>query len=448
MKRLQEEKKQLIAKQKQDKKNEKAEKKAAKKANKNTAGTGTSFGMKLVTAACVGLVFGACAFGGFFAVSKLAPKSDSDVKNEQIAESAPGIEEDLNEKGIPAQSQGDYTPTKATYVESDISEVVKDVMPSMVSIINKYTATASFFFGQQFSEEAEASGSGIIIAENDTELLIATNNHVVEDSDSLEVTFIDGSTAPARIKGTDSDMDLAVILVKKSDLSSSTQKEIAVATLGDSDNLSLGEPVIAIGNALGYGQSVTSGIVSALDRELDMEDGSTGKFIQTDAAINPGNSGGALLNMKGEVIGINSSKIGGSNVDAMGFAIPITAANPIIGELMEHQIREKVQDDEVGYMGISPQEVTSELSARYNIPVGVYVIEVEEGLAADKAGMVKGDIIVKLDGDKIKSNEDLYEAMSYHAAGTTVPITVMRFTDGKYEELELSITFGSRPKDN
>ena len=240
-------------------------------------------------------------------------------------------------------------------------------------------------------------------------------------------------------------MDLAVIAVSLNDLSEDTKNAITVATLGSSDDLKLGEPVIAIGNALGYGQSVTNGIVSALNREITLENGSTGTFIQTNAAINPGNSGGALLNMNGEVIGINSNKIGGTTVEGMGYAIPITSASPIIADLMERQTRSKVAEDEVGYIGISLQEVTSQISQMYNMPEGIYVVSVEDGSAAANAGIMKGDIITRFDGNRITSYSDLQNVLQYYATGDSASITVQRPQNGEYVSVELNLTLGSRP---
>ena len=341
-------------------------------------------------------------------------------------------------------TQSAQLATNVTYVESDVSNVVEKVMPAMVSIVNNFTETANVF-GQQYTQEEAASGSGIIVGKTDDELLIVSNNHVVESADTLTVTFIDGSEAQAQVKGLDSDMDLAVIAVSLNDLSDDTKNAITVATLGSSDDLKLGEPVIAIGNALGYGQSVTNGIVSALNREITLENGSTGTFIQTNAAINPGNSGGALLNMNGEVIGINSNKIGGTAVEGMGYAIPITSASPIIADLMERQTRTKVAEDEVGYIGISLQEVTSQISQMYNMPEGIYVVSVEEGSAAANAGIMKGDIITKFDGSSISSYSDLQKTLQYYAVGDSVTVTVQRPQNGEYVSIELNLTLGSRP---
>jgi len=404
------------------------------------------FWKKALTSIALGVMFGAFAGVGFYGVNQLTG-TEKAQSTEAISESdnsiqAADIQEALKDAGINLSSV-----SNVTYVDSAISDVVEDVMPAMVSIINNYTETTRFW-GQTYSQEGQASGSGIIVSENDTELLIVTNHHVVDGATSLEVTFIDGSAAEAKIKGTDSDMDLAVIAVKKEDMSSESMDAITIATLGDSDNLKLGEPVIAIGNALGYGQSVTNGIVSALDREIEMEDGSVGTFIQTNAAINPGNSGGALLNINGEVIGINSNKIGGEAVEGMGYAIPITSASPIISELLERQTRDRVEDSERGYIGITLQEVSAQIAEMYNMPEGVYVVSVEEGSGAQNAGLVKGDIITKFDGQKITSNTDLQEAIQYFAVGDTTKITIQRFENGEYVEHEYTITLGGRPSVN
>lgn len=317
-------------------------------------------------------------------------------------------------------------------------------MPAMVSIVKDYTETSSFW-GRTYSEDRQGSGSGIIVAQSDTELVLVTNHHVVEGASKLTVTFIDGSTAEAQIKGSDADMDLAVIAIPIDSLGEETKSVIAVAKLGDSESLRLGEQVVAIGNALGYGQSVSGGWVSALNREVSFSDGSTGSFIQTDAAINPGNSGGALMNMNGEVIGINSSKIGGEYVDGIGFAIPISAARPIIENLMTKETRFKVAEDETGYMGISLQTVTAEFSYLYGVPEGVLILETEEGSAADNAGMLGGDVIVRFEGEKIQSYEDLQEVMQYYRPGSQVTVVVKRLLNGRYTDVELEMTLGERP---
>ena len=394
---------------------------------------------KAMVSVSLGLFFGLFAGIGFYAVQQgtgmLKTGTDTAVVDEVTSEAA-----------TESSQSTPQLATNVTYVESDVSDVVEKVMPAMVSIVNNFTETANVF-GQQYTQEEAASGSGIIVGKTDDELLIVSNNHVVESADTLNVTFIDGSEAQAQVKGLDSDMDLAVIAVSLNDLSDDTKNAITVATLGSSDDLKLGEPVIAIGNALGYGQSVTNGIVSALNREITLENGATGTFIQTNAAINPGNSGGALLNMNGEVIGINSNKIGGTAVEGMGYAIPITSASPIIADLMERQTRTKVAEDEVGYIGISLQEVTSQISQMYNMPEGIYVVSVEEGSAAANAGIMKGDIITKFDGSSISSYSDLQKTLQYYAAGDSATITVQRPQNGEYVSIELNLTLGSRPAD-
>jgi serine protease Do len=405
---------------------------------------------KAMVSVSLGLFFGLFAGIGFYAVQQGTGmlKTGTDIAV---------VDEVTSEAATESSQSTPQLATNVTYVESDVSDVVEKVMPAMVSIVNNFTETANVF-GQQYTQEEAASGSGIIVGKTDDELLIVSNNHVVESADTLTVTFIDGSEAQAQVKGLDSDMDLAVIAVSLNDLSDDTKNAITVATLGSSDDLKLGEPVIAIGNALGYGQSVTNGIVSALNREITLENGATGTFIQTNAAINPGNSGGALLNMNGEVIGINSNKIGeviginsnkigGTAVEGMGYAIPITSASPIIADLMERQTRNKVAEDEVGYIGISLQEVTSQISQMYNMPEGIYVVSVEEGSAAANAGIMKGDIITKFDGSSISSYSDLQKTLQYYAAGDSATITVQRPQNGEYVSVELNLTLGSRPAD-
>ena len=322
---------------------------------------------------------------------------------------------------------------------TDVTDVVEVVMPSVVSITNTSVVTQNFW-GQQFTSENDSSGSGFIVGENENELLIVTNNHVVTDSTELKVQFIDETVATAKIKGTDSSMDLAVLAVSLEQLEEKTKETISIAVLGDSEALRVGEPAIAIGNALGYGQSVTTGVISALNRQIMVEDGTTiGNLIQTDAAINPGNSGGALLNVRGEVVGINSNKMGGSAIEGMGYAIPISKAKPIIEELMSRETRDKVAIDKKGYLGISGLDVTSEVSSMYGMPLGVYVAQVYEG-GAGKAGMMKGDIITGFDGNKVSSMEELQGYLEYYEIGSTVLVTVERPTSGGYMEQTLLVT--------
>ena len=423
------------------------------KKNKKERGKKNGFFRKFILSISLGLSFGLFAGLGLYAVQlgtgQLWTQEDGQQENRENDREEK--REDKNSEAASGNSiaviQPSSTPVSAStkIIQVDASEMVKQVMPSMVSIVNNYTVVSSFW-GQTYREQETASGSGIIVAQNDEALLIVSNNHVVEDADQLIVTFIDGSEAEAVIKGLDADMDLAVIAVPLTSLSQDTKDAIAIAALGDSDALELGEPVIAIGNALGYGQSVSGGMVSALGRELTFSDGSKGTFIQTDAAINPGNSGGALLNLSGEVIGINSSKIGGAYVEGMGYAIPITAASPIIAELMERETRTvKVDESQRGYIGISLQSVTDDAANRYNMPKGVFVYSVEPGLAADEAGIQKGDIIVGFDGQKISSEDDLLGTIQYYRAGETVVVTIKRLENSEYVTYNIEITLGVRP---
>ena len=339
---------------------------------------------------------------------------------------------------------------KTEVVVTDVTSVVKANMPAMVSISMTSQETVSGWGGQQYTYEGQGSGSGILVGQNDTELLIVTNNHVVDGATTLTVTFVDGESVAAQIKGTDSSMDLAVVAVNTSDVKTSTLEQLAYATLGDSESLQLGEPVVAIGNALGYGQSVTSGIVSAVDVDLG-DDEMSSSLIQTDAAINAGNSGGALLNSKGQLIGINSAKISSSgyetSVDNMGYAIQISQAKPIIDELMNKETRTKVDEADRGYIGIRGNSVTDEFYQGYGMPYGVYVAEVIDGKAAEKAGIQMGDIIVKLDGDSIDSMTALSSKLEYYKKGETIPVTVARLSNGEYKEVVLSLTLGDLPEE-
>ncbi len=354
-------------------------------------------------------------------------------------------------------SQTQTTSSSGTSSSSDtetgtVAEVAANAMPSLVTISTMSVEEMQSFFGGTQQYEVEGAGTGVIVGENDTELLIATNYHVVEGATSLSVGFIDEESVEAEIKGTDVDNDLAVVAVQLSDIPDDTMNEIKIATIGDSDDLQLGDQVVAIGNALGYGQSVTSGYVSALDRDLTLtyDDGTTIEstgLIQTDAAINSGNSGGALLNMNGELIGINeaksSSSSSGASVDNIGFAIPINKASDSLQEMMNMETREKVDESEASYIGIQGSDVSTEASELYNIPTGVVVAQVVEGSPAEEAGIQQGDIITELDGRTITSMSQLQEVLEYYAAGETVDIVVQRSGNGGYEAQTLSITLGS-----
>ena len=330
--------------------------------------------------------------------------------------------------------------TSTSTVTSDVSDIVENTLPSIVSITNMSVQEVQNFFGGISQQESESAGSGIIISQNDSELLVVTNNHVVEGSDTLTVTFNDGNSVEAQIKGTDSARDLAVVAVPLDKISDDTMNAIKVATLGDSDSLKVGEPAIAIGNALGYGQSVTTGIVSATGRTID---GFDGEYIQTDAAINPGNSGGALLNANGEVIGINSAKINSSAVEGMGFAIPISDASDVIQNLMNKETRSKVSDEERGYLGIKGYDVSEEGAQMYNMPTGVYVKKVMSGDGSEKAGLTKGSIITGFEGSSISGMSSLQEQLQYYKAGEEVTLTVqIPDKNGEYTEKDIKVTLG------
>lgn len=342
-----------------------------------------------------------------------------------------------------AEKQAELSALTTSSVSGqDVSSVVSNVMPSIVAIDTTLTSTVEYW-GQSYEQESSGSGSGIIIGENENELLLVTNNHVVEgDNATVKVTFSDESTAEATIKGADSNADLAVLAIKKKDLTDETKKNIKIATLGDSTKTKVGDMSIAIGNALGYGQSVTVGYISAKDRKVSMED-STMTLLQTDAAINPGNSGGALINASGEVIGINSVKYASDDVEGMGYAIPISDAVPIINELMN---REQLSVAQQGYLGIKGSDITEQLSETYNMPEGIYVTEVTKGSPAEKGKIVAGDVITAINGRDVKTLEELQEVLTYTKAGTKVTITVRELKDGEYAEEERTVTLGSKGK--
>ena len=384
----------------------------------------------MVTAAALlfGVVSGGTMFGVNRAANALFPEETAPIQQTQVVQAAP---------------QSTSTSSGGVFIE-DVSPIVDAVMPSVVAITNTMLYQGSTWFGQTQTYEVPSSGSGIIVGQNDTELLVVTNNHVIEGATTLAVTFIDESSVEAAVKGTDSASDLAVIAVPLEDISADTKSQIKAATLGDSDSLKMGQGVIAIGNALGLGQSVTVGHVSALNREVTV-DGVTKTVIQTDAAINPGNSGGALLNSKGELIGINSVKFISEDVEGMGYAIPISDVESIIGNLMNKETRDKVDDAQKGYLGISNMvDVTDDVSKNYNMPVGVYVKTVLEGLGSDKAGMQDGDIITSVDGTTVSTSDQLREMMSYYSAGETLEVKVQRLNGNAYEEQTLQVTLSTQ----
>ena len=426
------------------------------KKKKKAKSSNNGIAKKLLLAACIGLIFGVCFAGSFYGINKLINKGglgfNQSAKIEIAGEEAevlPEAEAPKADVAPPLESSSikeaiiNENPQTYTAVVTDVTEVVAQAMPSIVSIYNTSTTTMTYF-GQNFSSDSVSTGSGIIVGENDEELLIATNYHVIENANSLEVKFMDEQTAQAQVKGSNSNMDLAVIAVPMKDISRDTMDSIRIAVMGESDKLTVGEPAIAIGNALGYGQSVTTGVISALNRSVEVTKGNAGTFIQTDAAINPGNSGGALLNIKGEVVGINSNKIGGSAVEGMGYAIPISEAKPIIEELMTKTIRDKVDANERGYLGISGVSVTDEVAATYGLPKGVYIAQVYENTGAAECGLVKGDIITALNGESINSMEELQKELEYYKRGDTITITVQREDVSGYIQSDLQLTLGSK----
>lgn len=348
-------------------------------------------------------------------------------------------------------SNASLTKTSSV-VTSDVSSVVENVMPSIVSITNMSVQEVQNYFGGTSKQESESAGTGIIISQNDSELLVVTNNHVVAGSNTLTVTFADGNSVEANIKGTDSEYDVAVVAVPLDSISEDTKKAISVATLGDSTELKVGEPAIAIGNALGYGQSVTTGVISALNRSVSETNETTGettessvKLIQTDAAINPGNSGGALVNASGEVVGINSSKLVGDSVEGVGYAIPISDVSDLIENLMNQETKTKVAEADQGAIGIKEMSVSTEYSQQLNMPEGVYVSEVTKGGGAEKAGMTRGCIITGINGTTVSSMDDLQEQLQYYAKGDEVELTIqVPQSNGEYQEQSVNVTLGAK----
>ena len=342
----------------------------------------------------------------------------------------------------------------SSVVTSDVSSIVNDVMPSVVAITNMSVQEVQNFWGQTSQYQSESCGTGIIIAKTDNELLMVTNNHVIANNESLTVTFDDDTSVDADVKGTDSEHDLAVIAVPLDQISSKTMEKIAVATLGDSTALQVGEPAIAIGNAMGYGQSVTTGVISAVNRESTTTDEQTGeteetgvKLIQTDAAINPGNSGGPLVNANGEVIGINSSKLASTTVEGMGYAIPISDVSDIIDNLMNQETKHKVSEEKKGYLGVKGYDVTEESAEKYNMPTGVYVAEIVKGGGAKEAGITKGNVITALNGTTVNSMEELQKELGYYESGKTVSVTIqVPENNGEWTEKTVDVKLGKSSK--
>ncbi len=434
--------------------------------NEQSAGFGKKAGNTITLAVIFGLVAGLV----FQAVNAV-----SDHYFEKDAVTSVGTAETLTSSASADESsQSDSEAVSADTVASEkgpVAGVAQAAMPSVVAITSVSMQEIRSFFGYGMEYPSTGSGSGIIVGENDSELLIATNNHVVEGATTLSVCFIgddvvnaeqetenyvtsngdlniDGAVS-AKIKGTDEDTDLAVIAVEKSDIPEETMNQIKIAQLGNSDDLVVGEQVVAIGNALGYGQTVTSGWVSALERTVQSDSNTYEDLIQTDAAINPGNSGGALLNMQGELIGINCAKIASSSVEGTGYAIPISKAQPILEELMNRKTRDKVSDEsQAGYLGVKFADLSREAIQMYNMPAGAFVMDVVSGGAADNAGIQKSDIITKLDGQKVSSKADINDKLQYYTAGEEIEVGVARLSDGEYVESTITVTLGARPDSN
>ena len=414
--------------------------------HRKPGGTGKKVLVTLGLAVLFGVVAGGIIIGSSMIVHK-------EIKNEQKTEyqlpttELPQQENADGDSNSAAGSGSDATEevSAGTTGEYTVAQVAKSCMTSVVSITNASVKTVQDFFGGVQQYPSESSGSGIIVGQNDSEILVATNNHVVADADTITVAFDDDAVYEAQVKGTDSDNDLAVVAVKIADMSEDTLKSIKVVSIGNSDELEIGEQVVAIGNALGYGQSVTSGWISAVDREVTDEDGkTTGKLIQTDAAINPGNSGGALLNMQGELIGINSAKAAATEVEGMGYAIPVSVAQPILDELMNRETRYKTDEEHAGYIGVTCLNVDSTSAQTYGIPLGAFVDSVEEGGPAQTAGIQKGDVIVKFDGMTVSGSSDLVGKLEYYQAGETVEVVISRAQNGEYQEQTVSVTLGKK----
>ena len=436
-------------------------------------------GRKLASTISLAVVFGLVAGAVFQGVNYVADQylmlDDQSTETTEVKTAQLDVDDSTDSDTTDSSNEETTTEASGTAVQTgSVAEVAETAMPTVVAItsvsiqeIPNYFRTFGFGYGsstQQYS--SEGSGSGIIVGENDDELLIATNNHVVSGATTLSVCFVgndvvnaeeetvdmsgsDGDVnvedaVSAKIKGTDETNDLAVVAVQKSDIPEDTLSQIKIAQLGNSDALQVGEQVVAIGNALGYGQSVTSGWISALNRSISTDDGTSSGLIQTDAAINPGNSGGALLNMQGEVIGINSAKYASSSVEGMGYAIPISKAQPILEDLMNRQTRDKVDSDKAGYLGVVSADLSTEAIQMYDMPEGAFVIRIDKNSAAGDAGIQKGDIIVSFDGQTITGKDDLENKLAYYAAGETVDVVVSRADNGEYVEKTFQVTLGSK----
>lgn len=405
---------------------------------------------KIIGVILSALLFGLVAGGMMVGVNYIAQERniysilrDSGVENPEAMLSSPSV---IPETEKSTQASENTVTASSNGSEKTVTEVAKEAMPSVVAITNmmRYQQNGFSIFGEvQKETELPASGSGVIVGQNDTELLIATNNHVIQDSNSLTVSFIDESTANAQVKGTDATVDLALVSVKLSDISPETREKIKAIKVGSSDDMEVGDPVVAIGNALGYGQSVTSGIISAKNRDVQTKEGVSKGLIQTDAAINPGNSGGALLNMQGELIGINVAKYADTDVEGMGYSIPSSAAEGILSSLSNLTTRDKVPEGEQGVLGVQVKDIDAQTAESFAMPKGIYIFKVLEDTGAENSAIQERDIITKLDGQGVYTTADLKSLLSKYRAGEEVKLTLMRQDgSGKYNEVEVKVVLG------
>ena len=405
---------------------------------------------KIIGVILSALLFGLVAGGMMVGVNYIAQERniysilrDSGVENPEAMLSSPSV---MPETEKSTQASENTVTASSNGSEKTVAEVAKEAMPSVVAITNmmRYQQNGFSIFGEvQKETELPASGSGVIVGQNDTELLIATNNHVIQDSNSLTVSFIDESTANAQVKGTDATVDLALVSVKLSDISPETREKIKAIKVGSSDDMEVGDPVVAIGNALGYGQSVTSGIISAKNRDVQTKEGVSKGLIQTDAAINPGNSGGALLNMQGELIGINVAKYADTDVEGMGYSIPSSAAEGILSSLSNLTTRDKVPEGEQGVLGVQVKDIDAQTAESFAMPKGIYIFKILEDTGAENSAIQERDIITKLDGQGVYTTADLKSLLSKYRAGEEVKLTLMRQDgSGKYNEMEVKVVLG------
>lgn len=414
---------------------------AAKQETVKSRKKGSTF-KRIVGISAAALLFGTIAGGTMFGVNNLATSlMETEEESTELSKKVP----EVSSVELKEASTAVTTANNSSSALADVSPIAESAMPSVVAIKGTTSVETYSWFGEGQTYDTPSSGSGIIIGKNDTELLVVTNNHVVEDTKDLSVVFIDNEEVKASVKGRDSENDIAIIAVKLEDIKSETLEKIAVARMGDSDELKVGQGVVAIGNALGYGQSVTVGYVSAIDREVTTKDSSIKNLLQTDAAINPGNSGGALLNMSGEVIGINTAKYASTEVEGMGYAIPISKVKDIISELSSKETRsDKVDENNQGYLGIQGKNIGEDVAQAYDMPRGIYVYKIVENSLAADSDLREKDIITKVDSQSVRNMEELKDILSYYKSGEKVKLTVQRLKDSEYEEKEIEITLSDR----